>query len=325
MNKKFAAAALAFAALSASAHAQLFRAYVSKDGNDANPCTLQQPCRLLPAALAAMADGGEIWMLDSANFNTTTVEIMKSVSILAVPGAVGSVVANNATAISIAAAGLKVSLRNIVVVPLPGTSGATVHGVSMTAASALTVEKSLFSGLPGNAVYATGAGRVHIVDTTMKDGSSYAVELANGISGQISGSRILGNAAGGILASVTEGTLQTSVHVSDTTLVGVGSLQSSTITDRAVHALVTGGTSQQYGAAHVRVDVSRSTIHGFGFGITVQKTAGYGYPYAYVSGTHFSNLNLLTANSNGSIMSGGGNSAHNYFNAGPGFSSYGAF
>src|SRR5512142_3529722 len=87
---------LAFAAallLSAPAHAQIFRAYLSTSGSDANPCTLPAPCRLLPAALNAVASGGEIWMLDSANYNSATVTIGKSVSILAVPGAVGSVLA----------------------------------------------------------------------------------------------------------------------------------------------------------------------------------------------------------------------------------------
>jgi hypothetical protein len=76
-----------------TSHAQLFRAYLASDGNDANPCTLPQPCRLLPAALTAVASGGEIWMLDSANYNSAMVNIGKSVSILAVPGAVGSLVA----------------------------------------------------------------------------------------------------------------------------------------------------------------------------------------------------------------------------------------
>ena len=55
--------------LSTTADAQLFRAYLAPApaGNDANNCTLPSPCRrLLPAALAAVADGGEIWMLDSA-------------------------------------------------------------------------------------------------------------------------------------------------------------------------------------------------------------------------------------------------------------------
>jgi hypothetical protein len=110
----------------------LFRAYLASDGNDANPCTLAAPCRLLPAALTAVASGGEIWMLDSANYNTATVTISKSVSILAVPGAVGSVVALAGPAILITAPSLTIALRNLVIVPLPG-SGAT-DGVEMTGA-----------------------------------------------------------------------------------------------------------------------------------------------------------------------------------------------
>ncbi len=124
----FASAFLLIAPL--SVQAQLFRAYLSSTGNDANPCTLPQPCRLLQQALLAVANGGEIWMLDSANYNTTTVTIGKSVSILAVPGAVGSVVATGGVAIHITAGGLKIALRNLVVVPLPA-SGAT-WGIGMT-------------------------------------------------------------------------------------------------------------------------------------------------------------------------------------------------
>ena len=65
-------ALLAMLACSA-VQAQLFRAYLSVNGNDANPCTLQLPCRLLPAALTAVNAGGDIWMLDSANYNTAPV------------------------------------------------------------------------------------------------------------------------------------------------------------------------------------------------------------------------------------------------------------
>jgi hypothetical protein len=68
------------------ADAGLFRAYLSVHGADTNSCTLADPCRLLPAALAAVADGGEVWMLDSGNFNISQVNISKSVTILAVPG-----------------------------------------------------------------------------------------------------------------------------------------------------------------------------------------------------------------------------------------------
>src|SRR6516162_6974773 len=85
----FAAVALM---LSAPADAQIFRAYVSSTGSDSNPCSLAARCRLLPAALTAVADGGEIWMLDSANYNTSTVTVTKSVTIRAIPGVMGSIV-----------------------------------------------------------------------------------------------------------------------------------------------------------------------------------------------------------------------------------------
>src|SRR4051812_33830003 len=87
-------AALAVLATPSASAEQMFRAFLSLKGNDANRCDLPQPCRLLPAALAAVRPGGEIWILDSANFNLFAVNIDKSVTILAVPGALGSVVAN---------------------------------------------------------------------------------------------------------------------------------------------------------------------------------------------------------------------------------------
>src|SRR5690606_11129227 len=71
-----AAALAALLCLPLSSHA-IFRAYLASTGSDANPCTLQQPCRLLPRALSVVDEGGEIWMMDSANYNTTTVEIGK--------------------------------------------------------------------------------------------------------------------------------------------------------------------------------------------------------------------------------------------------------
>src|SRR4051794_14557867 len=89
----WAAATGLLLASSGSAHA-IFRAYLSVNGNDMNACTLPAPCRLLPAALAAVDAGGEIWMLDSANFNTSLVSVTKSVTILAIPGQLGSLVGN---------------------------------------------------------------------------------------------------------------------------------------------------------------------------------------------------------------------------------------
>jgi len=73
--------------------AQIFRAYLASDGSDA------------------------------ANYNTGSVNVTKSVSILAVPGAVGSVVSTGVEALRIVTAGLVVSLRNLVIVPLLRAGG----------------------------------------------------------------------------------------------------------------------------------------------------------------------------------------------------------
>jgi hypothetical protein len=48
-------------AVPAATYAQSFRAYLSSTGSDTHPCTVSQPCRLLPAALNAIElNGGAI-------------------------------------------------------------------------------------------------------------------------------------------------------------------------------------------------------------------------------------------------------------------------
>ena len=212
---RFPVALFAALLLSVSAHAQLFRAYVSPVGNDANPCNLAQPCRLLPAALAAVVDGGEIWMLDSANYNTATVTIGKSVSILAVPGVVGSVLAIGGPAISIATAGVKVALRNLVIAPLPGGGG--TDGIHMTAGSALTVDNCLVANLPGDGVRVAAAAAVRIVDSVIRDNNN-GVFLLSGAKAAISGSKMFGNAVTGVFVDGVTASTVTTAAISDSTI-----------------------------------------------------------------------------------------------------------
>jgi len=123
------------------ANAALFRTYLSFNGNDANPCTVQLPCRLLPAALTAVQDGGEIWMLDSANYNTAPVIINKGVKIFAIPGALGSIVGNAGDAVVINTAG-DVTLRNVQILNF----SAGVNGVTIQVAGAVHLEKVSIDG-----------------------------------------------------------------------------------------------------------------------------------------------------------------------------------
>jgi hypothetical protein len=256
--------------LSATAQAQLFRAYLASDGNDANACTLVAPCRLLPAALAAVASGGEIWMLDSANYNTATVTIGKSVSILAIPGAVGSVVALGGPAISITAPSLTIALRNLVIVPFPA-SGAT-YGVNMTGASTLTIEGSLIANLPNEAVHVIGAGKVEIANTIIRNNGGFAVWLENGASADIAGTKMLNNAGGGVLAYSTTAT-NTTATVSDTIISAGG-------------PGVDSGTDAAGGAT--RIFVTRCTIQNTTTALRTQ-TAGAGTALVAVSSSMITN------------------------------------
>ena len=247
---RFVAALAATLLLSATANAQIFRAYVASDGHDANPCSLAAPCRLLPAALAAVADGGEIWMLDSANYNNATVTVGKSVTILAVPGAVGSVVSIGGPAISIATASLKVTLRNLVIVPFPGGGG--TGGVSLTNGAILVVEDCLIANhSPYSGIDASGA-TLAVTRSTIR-GNAKGVS-AGGMHVSISGSRLIGNSYGALAYGSGSGT---TFSISDT--------------------VVSGNSTGIYAFALIsvaRVSVTRSTVDGGGIGLDSFSTGG---------------------------------------------------
>jgi hypothetical protein len=246
-----------------SAHAQLFRAYLASDGGDANPCTLAQPCRLLPAALAAVASGGEIWMLDSANYNASTVTIGKSVSILAIPGAVGSIVAlNGGPAISITASGLTIALRNVVIGPVAGATPGT-HGIEVTGNVTLSIENSLIASLPVDGVRMTGASTLRVSNTTFRNNNNYAIYLLNGPRAAIAATQMLGNGNGVLAWSSTPG------------------LTSATVSD----SVISGGNEGLYALADVfgaivRISIARSTVERMSYALDAE-TSGVGTAEVY--------------------------------------------
>ena len=218
----------------------LFRAYLSAAGSDSNPCTLPSPCRLLPAALAAVASGGEIWMLNSANYNTATVNVSKSVSILAMPGVVGSLVATGGPAISITASGLNVALRNLVIAPLAG--GGATHGIVMTGDSTLIIEDSLIANLPQNGISLGGAGTLKVANSTLRNNAGAAFALAGGRAA-ISSTQMLAN-GNGVLA-VLPAAATVSAAISDSVI-------SDGFYGVRAQTAATGATA--------RIQVTRSTI-----------------------------------------------------------------
>jgi len=239
------------------AHAGIFRAYLSQSGNDANPCTVVQPCRLLPAAISAVSDGGEIWMLDSANYNTSTVSIGKSVSILAVPGALGSIAANGSDAISINAPSSNVSLRNIKISPVSGSGGG--DGIVIASVGHLAVEDSVFENLQ-TAISVAGAARLSIRGSTFRTNfMGLDVEQTGGASQSITidHTSYLENVVSlTVLTNSTTGNVRVSIDNSE--IRGGGNGNGTAAFGGAIA-----------GAAPINVSIMRTKIAGNGIGVGI--------------------------------------------------------
>ena len=304
--------------LSATAHAQLFRAYLAPSGNDANPCTLPQPCRLLPAALTAVADGGEIWMLDSGNYNTGPVNITKSVTILAVPGALGSVVAVGGNAINIATAGVKVALRNLVIVPLPGGGGQ--YGIYMTNGAGLTLENCLIANLPGHGIYVNtnAASSVRVTDTTIRDNAFAGLYLGNSSRGTVTRATISGNTQYGVYAHGNAPNTTTTADIADSTIdangygVFVDSYNSNavlkvSVRDSRVVRNAYGVHANSGSGAAVTLSVSNNIISNNAYGI-LALTSG---SKVWASGNTVSDNGVGLYNGGGLFESTGNNAVRN--------------
>jgi hypothetical protein len=313
--------ALAFAVmslLSAAAHAQLFRAYLAPGGSDANPCTLPQPCRLLPAALAAVASGGEIWMLDSANYNTGPVDIAQSVTILAVPGALGSVLAIGGNAINIAGTGARVALRNLVIVPLPGGGG--TNGIVLTNGAGLTVENCLIANLPGVGIFVNTPAAVRVTDTTIRDNGVHGLSLLEGARATLTRATISGNTTFGVFVAGSGAGTVTTADIADSTVDGNGSggviarssnasaeLRVSVHASRVVRNGAEGVGAQSDLGAAVTLTASSNMLSNNGSGIGAF-SAG---TKVWASGNAISNNGAGLHNSNAVLESAGDNAVRN--------------
>jgi len=255
-------AMIAALASCATAEAQLFRSYLASDGDDANACTLLAPCRLLPRALTAVADGGEIWMLDSANFNTGQVDVEKSVTILAIPGALGSVVATGfGSALNIATPGVKVTLRNLVLKHLTSSN----NGINFYQGAELDIADCEISNMTNAGLSATAAGgRVTIRNTVVRGSgavSTRGIHIDGTLVASLDGVHANGNGLG--------------IDVRGGAQVAIGN---SVISGNAQY-----GVWVSTGTGAVRVAIERTAVTGNANGIQVQASGSGGAAELVVS------------------------------------------
>src|ERR1700749_2999203 len=121
--------------LSAPAHAQATRTWVSGVGDDANPCSRTAPCKTFAGAISKTAPAGEINCLDPGGFGAVT--ITKAISIFC-EGVIGGGLLQGTNAIVVAAGAADVVvLRGLDIVGL----GSGLNGVRFLTGGALHVEK----------------------------------------------------------------------------------------------------------------------------------------------------------------------------------------
>lgn len=149
-----------FVASDAIAVAQ--RTFVASYGNDADTCTLFQPCRGFAAAVAAVAPGGEVIVLDSAGYGP--VSISKPVSIIAPRGIYAGIAAPSGSAMVI-----NIPTGAVVVSGLTITGGGGQAGISFASGTELWVDNTTISEFgSGIDVFPLTPATVHLKDSTLR-------------------------------------------------------------------------------------------------------------------------------------------------------------
>jgi hypothetical protein len=186
----------------AASAALALRTFVASTGNDANPCTLVQPCRSFTAALAQTLDGGEIVILDTAGYGRVT--IMKSVSIIAPPGIYGGItVPSGMNGVDIDTPGVIVSLRGLTINGIAGAA-AVQYGIRMQAGAELHLRDVEIVGLTGSGMHLTApSATVYANNIVVRNNTLYGITASAPFTIVVDGARVESNVYSGI--AVTAG------------------------------------------------------------------------------------------------------------------------
>ena len=257
------AAASSLAAL--PAQAQSARSYVSGAGTDSTSCSASAPCLTLRAALTATAPGGEIYVLNSANYGAVTID--KSVTITS-EGAIAGIVAPSGVGITISVgASDVVNLRGL---DIDG-GGTGISGIQFTSGQALVIQKSVVRGFIGTGISFApgGTGSVLISDTVVSNNGGSGILLAGSGTSGAALSRItaIGNGVG-ILAWGSNTSITMTDVVAFNNNYGIGASASAVVMVRnsTVSSNATGILADQ--SSVVRVDRTTVTANGTGWQAT---------------------------------------------------------
>lgn len=163
--------------LATTASAQLAQVFLSGEGKDTFPCTREKPCRTFTAAIAAVAGGGQVIVLDSAAYGPATID--KTLSIVAPPGVYAAATAESGAGVVNVngSAGTVVVLRGLTITR--AVAGAAHTGLRFNGGGELHVENTVIEGPFANGIIAGApGGRLFIRDTTIRGNiDEHAIEI----------------------------------------------------------------------------------------------------------------------------------------------------
>jgi hypothetical protein len=250
----------ALAAAPAGAATISARTYVSGLGSDNNPCAVLQPCRTLQNAVSLTAPGGEIVVLNSADYGP--VVINKALTITS-EGATAGILSTGAIAITInAGAADAVNLRGLEIDG--GNAGAT--GIQFNSGLSLTIQKSVIRNFSsGGITISTPAPCSFLIsDTAVANVAGNAIAIAGqaGASGALN--RVTTSGSGsGVYAVGTKVSLAVIDGVASNNAYGIAANGASvTIRDATISGNTVGVQADQ--SAIVRLVQSTITSNGTG-------------------------------------------------------------
>jgi len=190
--------------LAATAQASDSFRYVSIAGNNANPCTLAQPCRSIQRGIGVTPPGGTLHILDSG-FYGNNATINKSMTI---SGNGNAIVLT--TPITIDRANATVALRRLV---LDGQASQST-GIAIDAAARVHIEHCLIYGYSSHGIFMSSTGTALFVsDTISRDNGQSGLNAFGSGTGSlmVDNSRFENNVFHGLVAGAIEATVTRSI------------------------------------------------------------------------------------------------------------------
>jgi len=234
------------------------RTYVSGTGSDSFPCTIAQPCKTLHAALSLTVAGGEIFLLNSANYGPVT--ITKAVTITG-EGAVAGMLSTSGAGITInAGANDVINLRGLAIDG--GNSG--TFGIQFNSGLSLNVQKSLIRNFSncGISFAPSGASSLFVSDTVLTHNGNNGILIANSAAGALS--RVTASSNGvGVSASGAGASITVTDTVASNNTYGIGASSAAVMVRNSIISNNAVGIAADQSAT---VRITQSTITGNGTG-----------------------------------------------------------